>query len=349
MDKRTVRDMILPDEGYTEAMETVVEPYLAKRMTTGYCERETGRRIFYARCLADQPKGIVVISHGYTETIEKYKENIYYFLRGGYHVFMLEHCGHGRSYRLCSDAEDLSLVHVEDYERYVADLLFVSRMAAAEFPKLPICLYGHSMGGGIAAAAAAQAPGLFSRLILSSPMIRPSSTPVPWALACVIAKVFCIVGEAEQYVKGNQPYSGPEQFAESASVSEVRFDYYQKKRSREPLFQMNAASYGWLWQTARLNRYLQRKAWREIICPVLVFQAECETYVSKKEQNRFVRKLSQRMKGQVKLVRVCGVKHEIFNAGADVLERYWYKVLHSAGCNSFKDCQKSLKESASLL
>lgn len=42
MDKRTVHHMILPEEGYQEAMETVVKPYLAPRMTTGYCEREKG-------------------------------------------------------------------------------------------------------------------------------------------------------------------------------------------------------------------------------------------------------------------------------------------------------------------
>lgn len=53
-------------------------------------------------------------------------------------------------------------------------------------------------------------------------------------------------------------------------------------------------SYGWLRQAARLNRYLQKQAWRRITCPVLVFQAENETYVSQKEQVRFVRKLSQR-------------------------------------------------------
>lgn len=327
MDRKAVRGMILPEEGYAEAMETVVGPYLAERMTTGFCERENGKRIFYARCLADQPRGVVIISHGYTETVEKYKENIYYFLRGGYHVFMPEHCGHGRSYRMCSDTGDLSLVHVDDYKRYVDDLLFVSRRASAEFPELPVYLYGHSMGGGIAAAAAAQAPGVFDRMILSSPMIRPSSEPVPWCLACLIAAFFCIVGKKEQYVLGYQPYSGPERFADSASVSEARFDYYQKKRSQEPLFQMNAASYGWLWQAVRLNHYLQKKAWREITCPVLVFQAECDTYVSKTEQERFVRKLSHRRKGGAKLVRVSGVKHEIFNAGTETLERYWFKTL----------------------
>ena len=172
---------------------------------------------------------------------------------------MPEHCGHGRSYRLCSNTEDFSLVHIDDYKRYVEDLLFVSRIAAQEFPGLPICLYGHSMGGGIAACAAAQDPRLYSRLILSSPMIRPNTAPTPWPLACLIAKVFCMAGGEERYLPGNHPYDGTEQYADSASASQCRFLYYQEKRSKEPLFQMNAASYGWLWQAHRLNRIFKRK------------------------------------------------------------------------------------------
>ncbi len=165
MDKGKIQNMILREEKYDEVMNSVVLPYLEQRKTEQYCEREEGRRIFYVKCLADNPRGIAVISHGYTETVEKHLENIYYFLCGGYHVFMAEHCGHGHSYRMCSDAKDLSLVHVDDYMRYVEDLLFIARSAAKEFPDLPILLYGHSMGGGIAAAAAAHAPELFSRLV----------------------------------------------------------------------------------------------------------------------------------------------------------------------------------------
>lgn len=127
-------------------MDTVVRPYLAERMITEYCWREKGKKIFCARARADNPKGVAIISHGFTETIEKHLETIYYFLCGGYHVYMPEHCGHGRSYRLCGEG-DLSLVHVDDYRRYVEDLLFISRIAAREFSGLPLCVYGHSMGG----------------------------------------------------------------------------------------------------------------------------------------------------------------------------------------------------------
>lgn len=82
MDRRTIHNLIIPSEGYAEIMESVVLPYLAERKTEKYCEREQGKKIFYLRCLADQPQGIVILSHGYTETADKHLENIYYFLRG---------------------------------------------------------------------------------------------------------------------------------------------------------------------------------------------------------------------------------------------------------------------------
>ena len=93
MDKRTIHNLIIPAEKYAERMESMVLPYLAERKTENYCEREKGKKIFYLRCLADHPQGIVILSHGYTETTDKHLENIYYFLRGGYHVFMPEQIG----------------------------------------------------------------------------------------------------------------------------------------------------------------------------------------------------------------------------------------------------------------
>ncbi|MCM1025871.1 MAG: alpha/beta hydrolase [Roseburia sp.] len=331
MEKTATNYFVLPEQGYEEAMQSTVEPYLAARRTDGFCQREEGKRIFYARCLADSPRGVVVISHGYTETIEKYLENIFYFLRQGYHVFMPEHCGHGRSYRVYAGKEDLCLVYVDDYQRYVEDLLLICRMAAREFPELPLFLYGHSMGGGVAAAAAAQAPELLSGLILSSPMIRPNSGSVPWVLARLMAGVFCLAGKKGQYLMGHHPYDGKEQFAESAGGSEARFRYYKEKRDREPLFQMSGASYGWTWQTARLNRYLQKEAAKRIICPVIVLQAELDTYVSNAEQEKFIEKLNKSGGGNATLVRIEGVKHEIFNAETTRAEQYWEEVFSFLG------------------
>ena len=141
-----MRTRVLQEKNYAERMQNGVEPYLAAHAEEFYWERESGHPIHVLRYRAFRPRGVVVISHGFTENAEKYKEIVYYFIKEHFHVYLPEHCGHGKSYRL---VEDPSLVYVDSYHRYVEDLLFVARKAKAEACGLPLVLYSHSMGGGI--------------------------------------------------------------------------------------------------------------------------------------------------------------------------------------------------------
>jgi lysophospholipase len=312
---------VLKEETYQEKMNNVVVPYLTERQSVLWLEREKGRKIYCVRYLTDKARGMVLISHGFTETAEKYLECIWYFLKAGYHVYVIDHCGHGHSYRL-TDA--VSLVHTDGYSRYVDDLLYVAHLAKQEHSTLSLSLYGHSMGGGIAAAAAAREPELFRKLILSSPMIRPKTGPVPWPIARCIAEVSCLIGKEQSYVAGQGPYQGPEQFQDSAATSRARFSYYQEKRQGDAIYQMNAPSYGWLKSAGRLNGYLQYVGWRRIQTPVLLFQAEDDAFVSKREQKRFARKLNRN--GKVHILEIPGTKHEIYNSETKVLKFYWEQI-----------------------
>ena len=117
-----MRTRVLQEKNYAERMQNGVEPYLAAHAEEFYWERESGHPIHVLRYRAFRPRGVVVISHGFTENAEKYKEIVYYFIKEHFHVYLPEHCGHGKSYRL---VEDPSLVYVDSYHRYVEDLLFV--------------------------------------------------------------------------------------------------------------------------------------------------------------------------------------------------------------------------------
>lgn len=173
----TIESLILTDENYAAQMDSGVLPLLDAQKEELWIPREDNpqQKLYCGKYTAPRGdgdiRGIVIISHGYTENADKYKEVVYYFLKMGYHVYIPDHCGHGRSYRL---TEDLFLVHVDSYKRYVEDLLSVAHRAKSDYGNLPLYLYGHSMGGGIAAAAAAAEPDLFKKAILSSPMIRRS-------------------------------------------------------------------------------------------------------------------------------------------------------------------------------
>lgn len=318
-----MRTRVLQEKKYAERMQNGVEPYLAAHAEEFYWERESGHPIHVLRYRAFRPRGVVVISHGFTENAEKYKEIVYYFIKEHFHVYLPEHCGHGKSYRL---VEDPSLVYVDSYHRYVEDLLFVARKAKAEACGLPLVLYSHSMGGGIAAAAAAKAPYLFRKVVLSSPMIRPLTGKVPFADAKRIAAFACATGRGTQYVVGQKPYQGIESFKQSSSLSRPRFLYYQQKREKEPLYHLNAASYGWLHAAAHLYRDLMRSGWKRIEAPVLLFQAENDHLVSNRAQERMIRKMAERRPGMAKMVKVSGAKHELFGTRGRMLQTYWNMV-----------------------
>nr|MBP6611678.1 alpha/beta hydrolase [Paludibacter sp.] len=58
-----------------------------------------GHSIAYNYYLQDSARANIVVSHGYTERKEKYKELAYYFLKMGYQVFIHDHYSHGQSSR----------------------------------------------------------------------------------------------------------------------------------------------------------------------------------------------------------------------------------------------------------
>ncbi len=318
------KSYILREETYFEEMRQRVLPYLAQRKKELWLEREPGKRQYCVRYLADEAVGTVVVVHGFTETAEKYQEVVWYFLSHGYHVYVPEHCGHGHSYRL---VDDLSLVHVDSYERYVADLLAVAERAAKEQKGLPLFLYAHSMGGGVGAAALSRRPRLFARAVLTSPMIRPITSGVPWPAAKLLAGLLCKLGRADKYVPGGHPFDGKETFEGSPSTCRERYEFYQRRREEEPVYQMNSPSCGWLHEAVRLNRYLQSDGWKQIETPFLLFQAEDDSFVWDSEQERFVEKVNRNGRTSARLVHMSETKHEIFNSASSVLERYWEEIL----------------------
>ncbi len=317
---------ILREENFREEMINTVEPYLAARRSVRHVKSEPGKRLYCAFYTAEEAKGVVVMSHGYTETEEKYYELISYFLKAGYHVAMHDHCGHGRSYRLTK--KDLCLVHVDSYERYVEDLYKVATAAKETWPGMPMYLYAHSMGGGVGAAFLAKHPEVFQKAVLNAPMIQPNTGNIPWFATKIIAKYCMKTGMAEEYVIGHHAFvPNTENFATGPCSSEARFDYYQEKRESNELYQMSGASYGWINAAIALNAYLIKEGVKNISVPILLFQAEIEEFVCNKAEEKFVAQVNKNAgKDLATLVHIAGSKHEIFHAPTEILEPYWSKI-----------------------
>lgn len=308
---------------YKTKMEQVIDPFLNQYRREFYLEREAGKQLFCLSFRLPNPKGIMLISHGFTENEMKYKEVFYCFLKQGYSVYFLEHAGHGRSYRM---VEDLSMVYVDRFGRYVKDFLLLAHLAKGENPGKPLYLFGHSMGGGIAAAVVTREPKLFEKVILSAPMIRLYSAKHPWREVKLLVRGACAAGKRKDYVMGYGPYEGPKPLERTSSMREDQNNYYQEIRTEEPLFQTNGASYGWMHMAIRLHRYLMKKAPGRIRIPVLLFQAEKDHLVSNNSQEKFILKLREAGNLNAKLVRVPEAKHEVFNGTKEIRTVYWRKV-----------------------
>lgn len=292
-------------------------------------ERKAGikeeRRIYYECYKRENPLGNIVISHGFTENSGKYKELIYYFLEEGYQVFILDHRGHGRSWRM---VEDVSLTHVSYFQEYVNDMIWFTRnIVRPESKGKPLYLFGHSMGGAVGAAVLEQAPELFKKAVLSSPMMKINMGKAPLWFAWLMAALCTLAGRGRKYAPGHHAYTGKERFEDSSAASRARFEYYESKKKENRWMQNNGASCRWA-MTCILDAAVvrSRRACSHVRCPVLVMQAEEDAFVTDRGEELFAARIRRG-----KCIRFPGTKHEIYRSGNAVLKKYMEMIFRFLG------------------
>jgi len=93
-------------------------------------------------------KGVIQISHGMTEMIERYEDFALFLNKNGYAVIGNDHLGHGLT---AGNVSDLGYFCPQNMSATVAaDLYRVTRCAKKRYPKKPYFLFGHSMGSFMA-------------------------------------------------------------------------------------------------------------------------------------------------------------------------------------------------------
>src|SRR3954470_780405 len=123
----------------------------------------TRGRIVVHRWETDEPRYVVLLSHGYGEHARRYDHVAARLNDDGAAVYAPDHYGHGRSEGERALAEDL--------EGAVSDLHLVAERAAADHPDLPVVVIGHSMGGLIAARYGQRYGDELAALVLSGPAV----------------------------------------------------------------------------------------------------------------------------------------------------------------------------------
>ena len=77
-----MRDFYVKSVDLPQAFKSEILPYITERRRDDYFCGYDGQKLHYAVFTPENPIKTVVVSHGYTESTEKYHELVYYFLKG---------------------------------------------------------------------------------------------------------------------------------------------------------------------------------------------------------------------------------------------------------------------------
>lgn len=306
---------------YARTMNETVLPEINARRSDLTVSGDGGRPLFASRFDAENPWGSVLIVHGFTENADKFSELIHSLLSSGLCVAAYDQRGHGRSWRDPSLAEP-SLTHSDDFDDYVRDMERVVDQLLSQMPK-PWFLFAHSMGGAVSSLYLERHNGVFKRAALCAPMIEPNLSGLSMGVVRAMCGAARLAGWRKKRIFSSRPYSGPENFANSAAACKERFDWYDAVKASTARFQNNGPSYGWTEQAIRANRLLLADgAVEKIATPVRLYTAERDNSVMPGAQKAFAARLRD---GQRVLVK--GAKHEIYRSTDDVLFPWWHEVL----------------------
>lgn len=122
--------------------------------------------------LSNQPivHGVVTISHGMAEHIERYSWLINKLNQAGYHVISIDHLGHGRHIEKGDDQGFFS--DLDGFECVENNLINILSYADNKFPDLKKILIGHSMGSWISL-------GIIQKYFKLDAMVLTGSSLIP--------------------------------------------------------------------------------------------------------------------------------------------------------------------------
>lgn len=310
------RDYFISENGFKEAMQNRVEPFLKGISEEGFFEAPDSKKIHYLYYKAENPRGNMVIAHGFTESAEKFLEMCYYFVKMNLNVFIVDHRGHGLSHRHNTDKE---VVHIKYFDQYVDDLqTLVEKVVLNKAPLLPLYLYSHSMGGAIAVQHLQKYPGVFEKAVLSAPMIQAKTAGLPPAVAKILTGLFILLGKEQEKVMGYKGFNPDRTYEDSHDTSKERFDYYHKKKIENEAIRTAAPSYRWVNEAVKVTaKNLDPERNKKITAEILLCQPEEDATVYMEAEDEFIKLVKN---GRLQKFYEC--KHEIYNSVDNTVKEY---------------------------
>ncbi len=245
----------------------------------------------YRRYISDQPKGLVLYFHGISSHSGWYIESAQLLAESGYTVYSPDRRGSGMNDQ---DRGDL-----QDFLDLVADTdAFLARMRA-DFPGLPIYLYGISWGGKQALLYDAVRPGDIDGVILSAPGIEPKVDLSLWNKMRVL---FSFWRRREKQPEIKIPISEASLFTDNTR--------WQNWIEQDP-YTLRKATSRFYWESRQMDKTLKKEV-KKSATPVLLQLAGRDEIVNNKKTRKYMEKrVSRRGSRDVEMITYEEARHTL--------------------------------------
>lgn len=207
---------------------------------------------------AVNPKGVLVMVNGRSESWLKYVPLYRELNSAGYTVYSYDHRGQGLSPRLTPGNPQIG--YVDEFPAYSRDLgLFLDEVRLRENSRR-ISLIGNSMGGAVIVDWISGHPDSgIDKIVLCSPMFRIKTDPWPEPVARIVLGVLHLLGQGASYAPGEGDALATEPFEHNrVTASRERWEEILLLRKNHPEALIGGASVDWVIEalngTARIRK-----------------------------------------------------------------------------------------------
>ncbi|MGZ8400284.1 MAG: alpha/beta fold hydrolase [Methyloceanibacter sp.] len=288
--------------------------------STGYLDVRKGVRLRYAswQSVLRERRGTVCILPGRSEFIEKYFEVVGELRRRGFAVAVLDWRGQGGSSRLTRNPLK---GHINDFAEYEEDLAhFMKGVVLPDCPT-PYFALGHSMAAMVLFKAATKRGCWFTRMVMTSPMVRIMGLPMPERVCAQLADGLTMFGLGKRAVPGDQTkYRWNQEFEGNPLTSDrERFVRNLSVLQAAPELAVGTPTIGWANAALDAIATLGNEQFPpRIRVPVLMLAARDDQIVSSKS----IEELAARLRAGSQLV-LRGSRHEILQERDSIREQFW--------------------------
>jgi len=269
-----------------------------------------GLKIRYLCFEKKNTSGALVVLPGKSETYLKYAELFYDLQELPLSLYAMDHRGMGFSERMLPDRLKM---HVQHFSDYLQDFRTFLDTVVKVGEQQHLFVLGHSTGSLIAALHLESHPEEFQAAVLCSPLFELNVGPAPGFALRALALLLDRPGRHEQYSLGQKDIERPSFQNNTISHSYPRWSLWEQEIiPNTEAIQFGGVTNRWIRESLLAGHRAVRGA-KQIKVPVLLLQAEQDSFSKAGAQDRFCRRVPLCRK-----ILMRGARHEILIEREDI-------------------------------